>query len=341
MFSRLPFHKLWFKTTASLQLWWQRSARSFLSLKRGQPDPLNRQLNLRWNQLEYLLQETGLGLCRGGWLNWAAISTVTVLLFLFGIGLQSSWQIEGLLQRMGSQLEISVYLQPGVQAASLQPAVARFPQVARVEVISKEQAWQELLKEMGGAEIAGLTAGLEGNPLVEELQVTSRSTAVVPELAQQLNQIQGVGSVQYLDQALQSLNQLSRGVQQIGFVVVVLLSATAIAVISTTIRLIVLARQQEIEIMQLVGATASWIYLPFILQGVGFGLTGGTIAWVGLMFTEKSLLNLLGQQPDLLQLLGDNLQLQPLQSVLLLLLLLGLGSTIGCVGSLVAVRRSV
>jgi cell division transport system permease protein len=46
-------------------------------------------------KLDYLLRETFLGLRRGGWMNWAAVSTVTVLLFLFGMGLQVSWKLEG------------------------------------------------------------------------------------------------------------------------------------------------------------------------------------------------------------------------------------------------------
>ena len=58
-------------------------------------------------KLDYLGRETLLGLRRGGWMNWAAISTVTVLLFLFDLVLQASWQLEGLLNQVGSQLEVS------------------------------------------------------------------------------------------------------------------------------------------------------------------------------------------------------------------------------------------
>jgi hypothetical protein len=45
-------------------------------------------------KIRYLLQETLLGLRRGGWLNWAAISTLLVLLFLVGIGVELSWGVE-------------------------------------------------------------------------------------------------------------------------------------------------------------------------------------------------------------------------------------------------------
>ena len=69
-------------------------------------------------KLDYLLKETWLGLQRGSWMNWAAISTVTVLLFLFGMSLQTSWQLETLLNQFGSQLEVSVYLKPNVSVES-------------------------------------------------------------------------------------------------------------------------------------------------------------------------------------------------------------------------------
>jgi cell division transport system permease protein len=74
-------------------------------------------------KLDYLLRETLLGLRRGGWMNWAAVSTVTVLLFLFGMSLQASWKLEGLLNQFGSQVEVSVYLDPGAQIESVKLVV--------------------------------------------------------------------------------------------------------------------------------------------------------------------------------------------------------------------------
>lgn len=56
-----------------------------------------------FTKIDYLLRETFLGLRRGGWMNWAAISTVTVLLFLFGLSVQVSGQVETLLNQFASQ----------------------------------------------------------------------------------------------------------------------------------------------------------------------------------------------------------------------------------------------
>lgn len=292
-----------------------------------------------FTKLDYLLRETLRGLRRGGWMNWAAISTVTVLLLLFGICLQSSWQLEGLLNRFGSQLEMSVYLDTGVQADDLKPTIAKLSAVADVKAIPKEQAWTNLVQELGLSDINSATQQLEGNPLVDELKVKARSSQDMPTLAQTLAKVSGVDGVQYVDEAVQRVAQLNQGLNWVSLTLTSLLTMTAIAVITTTIRLIVMARRREIEVMQLVGATAVWIYLPFILQGLIFGVVGAAIAWGLLVSLQKSLTHLLAQQPEFVQFLANGLQLSTQQVILLPFILLGLGGSVGLLGSLFAVRR--
>lgn len=290
-------------------------------------------------KLDYLLRETLLGLQRGGWMNWAAVSTVTVLLFLFGMSLQASWKLEGLLNQFGSQVEVSVYLAPGAPVAKVAPLVAKLPNVTDVKTISKEQAWTALVKELGVSQIEGATEQLEGNPLVDELKVKARHSKDVPALAKQLKQVPGVDEVQYLDEVLQRMQQLNQGLSWVSLSIISIFSLTAVAVITTTIRLIVMARRREIEIMQLVGATKSWIYLPFILQGITFGVVGAAIAWVLMASVQAFLGNLLATGPDFIKYIASGLKPDPLQLLLLPLLLLSLGGSIGLMGSLFAVRR--
>ncbi len=292
-----------------------------------------------FTKADYLIRETLLGLRRGGWMNWAAISTITVLLFLFGISLQASWQLEGLLNQFGSQLEVSVYLDSGVQADSLKSTVEALPAVTTVETISKEQAWKELVADLGISDIAGATEQLKGNPLVDALRVKARDSDSVPMLASQLKALQGVNEVLYVDEAVKRLQQLNEGLQWASVFVIGVLSLTAIAVITTTIRLIVMARRREIEVMQLVGATNVWIYLPFILQGTFFGLVGAVISWGLLTGIHQFLSELVNQQADFIQFLMNGLQLTREQMIVLPSALLGLGCLVGVLGSLVAVRK--
>lgn len=272
-------------------------------------------------------------------MNWAAVSTVTVLLFLFGISLQASWQLENLLNQFGSQLEVSVYLATGVEAKSLQPLVAVMPDVVAVEAIPKEKAWTALVREMGISDIAGATQQLNGNPLVDELKVKARTSESVPTLAEQLRKLQGVDEVQYIDEAVKRIDQLNQGLNWISVTITTVLTLTAIAVITTTIRLIVMARRREIEIMQLVGATTVWIYLPFILQGITFGVAGAAIAWGLIGGVQRFLANLLAQQPEFIQFLVSGTSASSAKVWLLPLILLAFGGGVGLIGSLFAVRR--
>jgi cell division transport system permease protein len=292
-------------------------------------------------QAQYLLQETVKGLRRGSWMNWAAVSTVTVLLFLLGLSLQTNWQVNGLLNQAGSQLEISVYLKPNIAGNTLQQQLRQFPNVTSVSLVPRDEAWKQLISELGATDLQGATDALGLNPLVDELKIQSKDVSEMPKLAQMLTNFPEVDHVSYLNEVMQNLVQLNRGLGQMGWAVIGLLTLTALAVINTTIRLIVIARHQEIEVMQLVGATTAWIYLPFLLQGVFFGLIGGSAA-IGLMAGAKQFMQqLLRQQPEFLQTLAQDLQLSPIQSITLPLTLLIFGSFIGLMGSFLAVRRFI
>jgi cell division transport system permease protein len=289
-------------------------------------------------KLDYLLRETGLSFLRGGWMNWAAISTVTVLLFLMGSSLQASWQIEGLMNQFGNQLEVSVYLDSGVDSQTLKPVVRAFPEVAAVETLTKEQAWNNLIKDLGDANLQDSVKNLGGNPLVDEMRVKAVNSQSVAPLAEKLRKIKGIGSVQYVSEAVQRIAQLNRGLRMTGFAITGFLTLSAIAVITTTIRLIALARSDELEIMRLVGATRAWIYLPFLLQGLIFGGIGAWLAWLLIQLLQKSLFNLLKDQPELIQSITLSSAGNWQQQLMLPVVLISCGGLIGTIGSILAVR---
>lgn len=289
-----------------------------------------------FSRINYLGREVVLGLQRGGWMNWAAISTVAVLLFLLGISLQASWQVESLLNQFGSQLEVTAYLEPGSSLQKLTPVVAKMPQVLSVKAVSKLEAWEGLVKELGLTDIAGATELLNGNPLVDELRIKARSPQDVPPLVQQLDKLPGIDEILYGNEVLKQLAQLNQGIHYASVIVLSGLSLSAIVAIATTIRLISLARRTEIEIMQLVGATKSWITLPFMLQGVFFGVTGGAIAWslicgVGQVFSQ-----LWANELDFVEFLARTPN--PM-TAFLPLILVGFGGLVGMLGSWLAIRQ--
>ncbi len=293
-----------------------------------------------FNKIRYLLQETFLGLRRGGWLNWAAVSTLLVLLFLVGISVELSWGVEATVQSLGGQLEISAYLKPEQQAVDLQPQVTQLPHVAEVKLITKDQAWRALLLEMGIQDEAAIETQLGDNPLVDAMRVKADSAEALGEVAAQIRQLDGVDEVYYGDRIVEQLAQIQDMLRLGSLGITGVLALTAVAVITTTIRLIVMARRREIEVMQLVGATAAWIYLPFILQGCLFGVISAVGAW-GLVLASQQLLQELLEQLIALPFLKV-VQADPnqLEFWFLPLMLLGMGVFLGTTSSLIAVRKS-
>ncbi len=290
-------------------------------------------------RLKYLLRETWAGLRRGGWMNWAAASTMTVLLCLFGLCLQTSWQLDALMAHLGDQLEVSVYLQPDASADDLLQPVASLPNVKTVRSIPRDRAWADLLAELDIADADAATEQLEGNPLVDELKVSAVSTSAIPDLVTRLQGFEGVDRCVYVSEVRDRFEQIQRGVNWVSFTFTTILSLTAIGVIATTLNLIVAARRSELEIMQLVGATKSWIGLPVVFQGATFGLVGGGVALIAIAGLRALVGGFLFAQPDFLHFLSDGLQLSTTQTLLLPAIVLGLGLGVGTTGSLFALRN--
>lgn len=289
--------------------------------------------SIAWGSLRYLAQETWIGLVRGGWLNGAAILAVTVALFFFGLGLHVSQRLDTSLQQLGSRLEVTAYLKPDANLENVQQQVAQIANIADVTVIHREQAWTELLTDLGIDPSDEPLPGVQANPLVDELKLRATTSATVPDVAQAIAQIPAVDSVHYLDRALASMQRLSRSLQLFGLGIVSLLALTAIAMIATILRLLVIVRHPEIEIMELVGATPRWIRLPFILQGIILGASGGILAWGMIRTLEQSVLGWLQYQQQLPQLLLGILGEQSLAGVGILIGLTGVGMMVGLMGS--------
>jgi cell division transport system permease protein len=298
-----------------------------------------KQISRLLTKLDYLLRETFLGLKRGGWMNWAAVSTVAVLLFLFGASLQVSWQLEGLLGQMGNQLEISIYLDEDASAEVMQQRLKLVDGVSAIHLIPKDVAWERMLDDLGKIEMGAATQQLGGNPLVDEFKVRAVSSDRVPEIAKRISGLKGVNEVWYTNEVVKRLAELRKAMTNIGTIVTSVFTAIAIAVIGTTIRLIVLARRREIEVMQLVGATTTWIYFPFVLQGIAFGIGGAMVAYGMLSVVLNFLAEAIVNQPELIKSLTVGLLTDLRVQFLLPIILLLFGATVGILGSLFAVRR--
>ncbi len=241
-------------------------------------------LTRTFNRFGHLLEEAGTGLRRAGWMNWLAVTVLAVLLYLLGLGWQGVWYLEQGLVALGSQLEVAVYLKPSSPGNELLTQARHLTGVAQVELITRDQAWENLRQEQNLPK--DFTSVLGDNPLVDVLHLKIATPDQVQTVARLVKQWPEVAEVRYGSEAAQRLEQVKQALSSFGLAVLVLLAGVAVVVIMTTIGLIVASRQKEIEVMQLVGATPIWVYFPFMIEGLLLGLVGAGLAWSLIRLTD-------------------------------------------------------
>ncbi|WP_298611373.1 permease-like cell division protein FtsX [uncultured Thermosynechococcus sp.] len=258
--------------------------------------------------LDFLIPEVRRSLWRGGWLNGAAVIAVAVTLFIFGWGWQVSQLLSASVESLGNRLEITAYVSPDLptaKVAKLREELAALPGVADFTWIDRDRAWAELQANLGLKSKQGELDLFETNPLSDEVKIRAQSLEQVAPLANQIAQKEGIESVQYLERALTGLQSVQRVVRGVTLMLVLLLSLTVVALVSAILRLIILVRQPEIEIMTLVGATQTWIYTPLFLQAASLGGGGGLLAWIVGWVSGQQLQQWLAQQTGFRTLAGN------------------------------------
>ena len=173
---------------------------------------------------------------------------------------------------------VSVFLRAATAPAvidGLRNQWRALPGVAQVDYISPAQALEDFKTHSG---LADAVAALDHNPLPPTLVLTPTDAAGAAALAAQVRPHPAVESVQ-LDAAwVQRLQAFVRLAQRLLLILAVLLGLAVVLIVGNTIRLAVLNRQAEIEIVKLVGGTPAFVRRPFLYSGVLYGLFGGLFA---------------------------------------------------------------
>ncbi len=269
-----------------------------------------------------IFRETGLGLRRTGWMNFFIVLTMASILSIFGVLMAVIIQMGGLVRTIGSELEISAYVQDGVNARAIRDQLAELPHVKKITLISKEKAWADLQKDYPLPEIE--------NPLPDTVHLQMTHEKYIPETVEKIRGNQNIAAVQYPKKVLDKIRNITRGTSFVGIVVSFFLGTLTLFIISNTIHLLIQGKSREIEILRMMGVGNWYIRLPFLLQGAVYGLTGALVANIPLsiaVYYITQFFNYLGFQSTLMT----------VDYVLMMLILMGI--LVGAGGAAVAVRK--
>lgn len=281
------------------------------------------------------------GLRRNGLMTLAATATMLLMLLLLaGFWLVQAGLAAGV-QYVEQKVEIVADLHdvPGaegaltVQAVALGADAAALPSVRSVTFVSKDEAladFRDRLRQRGQVDLTGF---LDRNPLPASLEVKlvdPRDYDPVVQLLQNRSRI--VDDVVQVQQLVQQLTTVTSVLRTGGFVLLVLVGFVVLFIIVNTIRLAVVARREEIEVMRLVGASDAFIRWPFIFEGAFVGLMGAAVALAILGVASGPATDLMYGFFRVLPLEFGSLQRD------VILLVVGTGLGVGVLGSWLSVR---
>jgi cell division transport system permease protein len=217
--------------------------------------------------------------------------------------------------------------------------VETMPEVEGVRHVSREQAWRDFQAALGSQ--SGLLEGLPREILPASIEISlkpaQRDVPMVERLAARLKQEHDIASVEYPQEWVERLALAVLTLDWVKWIFGGVLFLATFFIVGSTVKLAVLARKDEVEIMQLVGASQELIQAPFVIEGMIQGVAGATISiiglWVAYLLIQKELPAVGGLWAPL-----DELQFLDLKGLALLLVI---GWLLGAVGSAISLRRFV
>lgn len=267
-------------------------------------------------------------------LSILSITTIAFALFVTGLFLLVALNLRGAIRQVAERVQVVAFIKrdtPSQEITAAMADIAVFPEVLNVQYVSETQALERAQREL--TEFQEVYKDLEVNPLPPSIELSLkpefRTAEHASAVAERLHGFEFVEEVKFGQDWVQRLDSLRDMAGLVGLAIGLAFALVSIVIIGVTIRISVLQRAREIQIMRLVGATDWFIRGPFLVEGAIKGFLGGAAA---LLFCATVFLAFRAQRMGI----GVGLRFFHVGEGFLLLLfgvLLGLG------GSLVSVGR--
>jgi cell division transport system permease protein len=288
--------------------------------------------------LAFFLEEALTSLWRSRWIAALSVGSIAVSLFVLGAFLTVASNLSDVIERWTRKVQVTFYLTDGTEdriRESLENRLKDDPAVDSIEVITRDQALTRFRALFH--DLRTLPEDLGENPFPASLEVSLKAGHQSPEEVERLvhayEKAPGVEEVQYDLLWIQRLSTAVRLVRGVGGLLGGILVLAGVFTISNVIRLTIYARQDELDIMRLVGSTRTYIRGPFVVEGMIQGGLGGLLSVALLWGTFRIVARDALSASDIL---GRAVVFLPAE--LCLAIVLG-GMAVGVVGSLVSLGR--
>lgn len=273
---------------------------------------------------------------RNGWMTVASVSAVTITLSLVGVFMAVIFNATKLAEDIENNVDVSVFIEYGTKQPEIDALEAELNKLDNVKNVKFSSADDELekIKKTMGSEWDLFDE--DSNPLYDVFVVSTTEPKLTKDVAKDAGELPNVYKADYGGLESEKIFNIADIVKTWGLAAAVLLLFVAMFLISNTIRITIISRQREIQIMRLVGAKNGYIRWPFFLEGGWIGLIGAIIPVLLIIFGYGKAYQILN--PILLRSNYSMVTPGDLGFKIALMMVL-VGFLIGSLGSVLSMRR--
>ena len=291
--------------------------------------------------LKYLLKEGVRNLWTNRLMTFASVGGLTACLLIVGVAILFSQNADSIVDYVEEQNEIVAFLKKDNTEEQNQQIKAQLEQMSDLEEVvyfSKEAVWTIEKEKLGDA--ASLLEENGDNPYYAYFTIREKDLKKIRETTAKIESVEGIEKVNSSTGFAESIVQMRRMVNLFGGAIIIALVLVSLVIIANTIRAAVFTRRKEINIMKYVGATNSFIRIPFMVEGIVLGCLSAAVSFLLIWLGYTLLLDSISGLSGLSFVAGALKSVLPFRDVALPLGLsfLGAGIATGVLGSLISVR---
>ena len=287
------------------------------------------------SRIGYLFSEGFRGIFKHGFMSFATIAIIVACLIIMGSVSLLSVNIDALIKDLEDQNEVVAFVDESYdtdQASALKAQIDALDNIADNKFVNRDEAMEEFMSNYDKTLMEGIDSSVFRDRFVIQLTDIAR----MEETQNALYSIEGIVKVNAHTDYAQSFISIRNIVSAISFVLIAILLFVSFFIMSNTIKLATFSRREEIGIMKLVGASNTFIRLPFVIEGLILGVFGATIAF----FAEWGLYNVITEKL-VASMTGSYITVVPFYTVMIPLLMfyLAVGFLVGAFGGVNAIRN--
>lgn len=291
------------------------------------------------NSIFYAIKQSFLQVYRNRSMSIASLFSITAMLLILGLFFVAAVNIDLAIEAAKNDYEtVQIFIEDEItleQTNEMMNTFEKMPEVVETSYVSKEEAMDQLRLDWGND--GEMLNSLSSNPLPNAIVVQVGELQDADALVEHARNISGVESVMYYKDTVEKLVKVTDSMQMGALIVMIFLVIVSVVVVSNTIKLTVLAREKEIEIMKYVGATNWFIRGPFLIEGILIGLLSALVSSGLIALIYDKIVELAGE--NVLLILRMQMVSVEFLTFNLIWIFIALGVSIGASGSIISMRR--